>query len=180
MTGQIPDTIIWKRKEYDLLGYEGEEEELFTPEQFGMNPKSINTACWRGFNCEYKIVRNFLYLDTVSITDENDYYPPINGVKATVSPCEGYYSDLSYPVKYTGTLRIGKDFHLEHYVHMGFQKPSAYGVVWDLTLNEGKVTEKKDISEEVKKIEGQYHNEYPDRDIIDRIDDSFKRDLQLK
>lgn len=182
MTAQIEDIIIWKRKKYDLLGYEGEVEELeiFTPRQFGMNPQSLHTACYRGFYCGYKIVRNFLYLDSLCVKDRHDHYPLINEVEATIEEGTGYYSELNYPIKYTGILRIGKDFHNEHYIHMGFQKPSAYGVVWDLKLTDGKITGRKDISDEVKKIEGRYRSEYSSLDISERIDDPFRRDLELR
>ena len=185
MTGQIPDTITWKRKKFELLGYEGEEKgcELFNPGQYGMNPQPLHTACWRGFFCGYKIVRNFLYLDTLCVSDGNGCYPPINGVEVNPDGREGpHYSKINLLIPYTGLMRIGADFHWEQYVHMGFQKPSAYGIVWDLAFTDGKITGMKDISEEVKRIEGEYHDGYNkfDSELISKIDDAFKRDMNLR
>jgi len=181
MTGQIEDTVIWKKKKYDLLGYEGDEEfPLFTPNQYGMNPRPLHTACWRGFYCTYKIVRNSLYLDALCVGDADAHYPPINDVTPNLKGTVGYYADINLPIPYTGILRIGADFHQEQYIHMGFQKPSAYGIVWDLNCTGGKIIDSRDISDEVKKIEGQYHQSYQGFDVIKRIDDSFSRDLELR
>ncbi|MEM4721362.1 MAG: hypothetical protein QXT73_04810 [Candidatus Methanomethylicaceae archaeon] len=40
-------------------------------------------------------------------------------------------------VPFIGKLRLAKDFIQELYVHMGFQKPSAYQTVLDLLFEEG-------------------------------------------
>ena len=63
---------------------------------------------------------------------------------------------------------------------MGFQQPSAYGIVWDLIFRDGPMTERMDISEEVWKIAGQYHDEYRNRDLMDQIPHPFRRDLQVR
>lgn len=183
MTSQIPDILIWKRKKFELLGYQREDEgyELFNPEKLGMSPQMMHTACYRGFYCGFRIVKNFLYLDTLCVYDGNGYYPAINGVEVTPGGRNASeYANINLLIPYTGLMRIGADFHEEHYIHMGFQKPSAYGIVWDLEFSEGKLIDMKDISEEVKKIEGQYHDTYHNHDIIERIDDSFKRDMELR
>ena len=183
MTGQIPDTVIWKKKKYDLLGYEGEENdvELFDPKIFGLSPQVMHTACYRGFYCTYKIVRNVLYLDILCVNDGHDTYPTINGIDVSPGRYDAYeYLHLNLPIQYSGLLRIGADFHSEKYIHMGFQKPSAYGIVWDLELSDGKIVGKKDISEKVKDIEGQYHDNYFQHELIDSINDAFKRDMNLR
>lgn len=183
MTSQIPDTIIWKTKEYDILGFENTDDEtgLFDPKMYGLSPCMMHTACYRGFYCTYAIVDNTLYLDTLCVNDKNGHYPPIHGVDAVPRQYDGFvYEGLHINIPYTGVLRIGTDFRPEHYVHMGFQKPSAYGKVWDMECLHGRVVGMKDISEDVQRIEGKYHDEYWHRDIIEQIHDPFKRDLELR
>jgi hypothetical protein len=183
MTGQIHDSVVWKKKRYALLGFDGEEDELplFNPKDLGFNPIWVRTSCWRGYYCTYKIVRYGFFLDQLCINDGQENYPPVNGVEAGSSNDYGrVYKKILLPIPFTGVLRIGADFKSEYYVHMGFQKPSAFGIVWDLIFRDGKMTDTKDISVEVNEIEGNYHDEYRGRDLIDRIDDSFKRDLQLR
>lgn len=183
MTAQIPDTVICKRKKFDLLGYEGEDddEKLFDPSDYGFSPQALHTACWRGYFCGYKISGKLLYLDTLCINDGNDYYPSINGVEVSSEESGGpNYSNINLLIPYTGLMRIGADFHWEHYVHMGFQKPSAYGIVWDIEFSEGKIIDTKDISEKVKEIRGEYHDGYNKRELIDGIYDAFKRDMVLR
>ena len=183
MTAQISDSIIWKRKRYELLGYDGDEENstLFHPEKYGLSPKMMHTTCYRGYYCTYKIIRNSLFLDTLCVNDGSNNYPDINGITVNQDGTESpEYANIKLFIPFTGVLRIGADFKWEHYVHMGFQKPSAFGIVWDLKFGDGKISEIVDISEEVEKIEGQYQKEYFNRDIIDRIGDSFKRDLLLR
>ena len=141
----------------------------------------MHTACYRGYYCIYKIVRNGLYLDQLCIKDGHNKYPLINGIEAGPDNNDGrVYEKIDLPILYTGVLRIGADFKSEYYIHMGFQKPSAYGIVWDLTFMDGKMTDMKDISAQVREIEGRYHSEYRNRDFIDQIDNPFKRDLQLR
>ncbi len=183
MTAQIPDMIIWKEEKYEILGYEGGEKgiELFNPKKFGLSPQFIHTACGRGFYCTYKIVSDVLYLDTLCVKDEHGNYPTINGIDA--SPGEDFayeYRHINLPIQYSGLIRIGTDFLREYYVHMGFQKPSAYGIVWDIEFSEGKIIDTKDISEKVKEIRGEYHDGYHKRALIDGIYDAFKRDMVLR
>ncbi len=115
------------------------------------------------------------------INDGHNRYPLINGIDAGPDNNDGrVYERIDLPILYTGVLRIGADFKSEYYIHMGFQKPSAHGIVWDLTFMDGKTTDMEDISAQVSEIEGRYHTEYRNRDVIDQIDDPFKRDLQLR
>ncbi len=55
MTAQIPDCIIWKKKQYKILGFDGDEEEslLFNPVEYGFSPMVMHTACYRGYYCTY-------------------------------------------------------------------------------------------------------------------------------
>ena len=52
MTAQIPDSVMFEGHEFSLLGLSGSDlDSLLSPEQFGMQPAMITTACYRGFYC---------------------------------------------------------------------------------------------------------------------------------
>ncbi|HPP78917.1 MAG TPA: hypothetical protein PLA23_11925, partial [Methanospirillum sp.] len=177
MTSQIPDSIIWKTNKYEILGFENADDEtgLFDPKKYGLTPSMMHTACYRGFYCTYIIEEDMLYLNTLCVNDKYGHYPPIHGIDAAPGRYDAFeYTGLHIHIPYTGVLRIGTDFKPEHYIHMGFQKPSAYGTVWDMRCVFGKVVEMKNISEDVQRIEGKYHDEYMHLDFVTKINDSFK------
>lgn len=179
MTGQIPDTVVWKQKKYDLIGYDGGA--LFDPLLYEMQPSPLHTACWRGFFCKYKIIRNRLYLENLNISTEDNNYSPVNSAMPKKSRDAGVvYSKIRLFIPFTGNIRIGTEFQLKFYVHMGFQKPSAYGTVWDLAFFEGKMTGNSDISEQAREIEGEYKDQYSRKEITDRIDDAYDRNMKLR
>jgi hypothetical protein len=47
------------------------------------------------------------------------------------------YRNIVLPLTFTGELLIGKDFIQEKYIHMGFQPPSSYQTVLELTFVSG-------------------------------------------
>ena len=60
MTAQISDTFLFKGDEYSLIGMNGGD--LASPEQFGMEPEMIHTACYRGFYATYEFTEKTLEL----------------------------------------------------------------------------------------------------------------------
>jgi hypothetical protein len=53
MTSQIPDTFLYKGEKYELVGLSGEG--LIIPQDYGMQPQMLETACYRGFYSTYEI-----------------------------------------------------------------------------------------------------------------------------
>ena len=53
MTAQIPDTYRYKSKVYDIVAMTNPMG--FDPKDYGLEPHSSCTACWRGYWCEYVI-----------------------------------------------------------------------------------------------------------------------------
>lgn len=45
------------------------------------------------------------------------------------------YPNINLPFSFTGKLRLARDFIREFYIHMGFQKPTAYKTVMDLSFD---------------------------------------------
>ena len=140
MTGQIPDTVIYKGEEYDLFGAIGSG--MPSPLDFGLVPGPMHTACWRGFYVTYKVDNNRLYLDEMTIRTSDGKYPEINGVPAIQEDYNMVYHNINLELPFSGKMQIGKDFIQEKYVHMGFQPPSSYRTVLVLNFDNGILTGK--------------------------------------
>jgi len=149
MTGQVPDTIIYKNSSYSLIGVKGEG--IPTPLDYDLWPVSPNTANWRGFILTFIIVENHLNLHEMNVTvKETKGKPPvINNVKPKVKK-EGLihltYENMKLKTQFTGKILIAKDFIDSMYVHMGFQSPLSFETVIELTFNEGKLESISDLS----------------------------------
>ena len=174
MTAQIPEIVIYKSDKFDLIGMTGRG--LFVPSDFGMVSGSPHTACWRGFYSTYEITEGRLFLKNMKVYEKDGNYKPINNVM----PKEGLYSNINLPASFTGKLRLAKDFNKEFYVHMGFQKASAFGVVLDLTFEEGHLKDVNDRSKELEDKRGEFKKRYESEDLIRGIDEAFSLDMDLE
>jgi len=181
MTGQIPDTFIYRGERYDMIGVRGGE--LVAPEQFGMTPVSMSSACWRGFYVTYELASEGLFLRELVLREEDDEYKPIDGVMPVGEQGEKAYSNLNVRVPFTGKIRVARDFIRGRYVHMGFQSPTAYKTVHDVTLEDGMVKDIIDRSNEVEKL----REEIDKRPSVDDlpglagwIDKRFSLDMDLE
>jgi hypothetical protein len=198
MTAQATDTFIYKRNEYDLIGLKGNG--LFSPEQFGMISEMLDTGCYRGFIAKYKIVRKQLYLQELTLREANGNYLGINVIypeKQFVNelmkmiddqyendrPDEVYtatYRDLKLSCPFTGKLRVARGFIKEFYIHMGYQKPTAYQTVYDFILINGKVLKVTDRSAKMEQKRGSFKSRYKANYSIDAIDAAFSLDMDLE
>ena len=198
MTAQISDKVIYNNDNYVLIGKNASG--LFTPYRFGIMPKMLSTACYRGYHCAYELKDDAMYLQELHIYDPTDQYPTINGVAAepivdkVFSFCEDInnpewkevtrrerrYSDLKMPIQCTGKMRIAKDFIQDLYIHMGFQKASAFEHVLDITLFKGKIANVRDRSAEMKTKRGQFKSAYESGDFRKTVDDAFSLDMDLE
>jgi hypothetical protein len=63
MTMQVPDIVIYENKNYLLIDIV-KDKQLINPDQFQINEAmGINsTSCWRGYEAEYSIIDNLIYL----------------------------------------------------------------------------------------------------------------------
>lgn len=179
MTAQISDTFIFKGEQYSLIGMEGGD--LISPEQFGMRPEMLHTACYRGFYATYELTETGLYLRELTLCEKDGNYLPINGVSPEKEEHQASYYNLSILVPLTGRIRLAKDFIKELYVHMGYQKPTAFKTVYDITLDNGRVVELKGRSNEMKKKRGAFRRYF--RKLIrviqrkDEVSKAFSLDM---
>jgi len=154
MTAQIHDTIIWKRLDFDIVYF---DLTLFNPLNYGINPESLHTACYRGFYCQYKLINKSLYLHSLTIRNDKGRYPLINGVKSELCKhknriTRATYTNLKLPIKKTGVMRIGNGFIRGLFQHMGFQEAIAYNTLMELSFVNGKLQSAKDLSSSAESL----------------------------
>lgn len=178
MTAQIPDTIIYEGDKYELIGMAGGD--LISPEQFGMEPEMISTACYRGYYATYELTDEGLYLRELTLHERNQKYVAIDGVIPEEGEHEATYRGLSIHVPFSGKLRLAKDFIRDLYIHMGFQKPTAFRTVYDVTLEEGSIVALVDRSKEMEEKRGAFKERYETEDLVRRIGDAFSLDMDLE
>jgi hypothetical protein len=178
MTAQISDRFIYKGQEFSLIGIEGEG--LAKPEDFEMKPVAMHTACYRGFFSIYEITEKGIFLREMGIKEDMGNYKPINDVWPTMEEYGALYKDIDLLISFSGKIRLAKDFIEERYIHMGFQKPSAYETVIDLIFEDGRIVEINDRSKEVEAIRKSGKERYKKWRIFKKIKKSFELDMDLE
>lgn len=177
MTAQIPDKFVFKGEAFDLIGMEGTIP--FNPLDYGMQPIPISTACWRGFHCTFEITEENITLKELTIRVQNDAYKPVNCIMPTTGQYgDSVYSDVGLVIPFAGTLRLANGFISERYVHMGYQKPSAYMRVYDVSFENGLVISVADRSAEVADIRDNPGSK--NQTTEEFIDKSFTLDMDLE
>lgn len=150
MTYQKPDTVIYKRKQYALARVNGAG--LFNPVDYGIRPRMLSTACWRGFQCTYTIKRSILYLTKAIIgIDKNGIWDEL---------C---MNDMPDPIKFTGGLLLANDF-IGGYPRMMSAALYGYTTVHELLFDNGKLLAAFDRSmamEEFRQRIAQQHDNDP-------------------
>lgn len=182
MTGQIADSFLYEGEVYSLIGYD--KGEPFTPLDYDIFPKAPHTACWRGFVLYYKVENNQFILQDMQVNSEEG--PEINGVKPKKSEesFKFHYQDLNLKLKYSGKIKIAKDFIQDMYVHMGFQRASAFQTVVELVFKDGELVTVNDLSEKMKKKRKEDPNEgaepksRKESEIMTWIKRTFSRDYK--
>ena len=73
MTAQITDQFVLRDQRYTIAGVKGND--LFVPENFGLEPFSRGSGCWRGYVCEYGLKNEYLVLERLQISLGYDAEP---------------------------------------------------------------------------------------------------------
>lgn len=180
MTAQISDSFFFQGKMYSLIGESGGD--LASPQRFGIRPISVCNSCYRGYYATYELTNEALYLRELSLFSENDYYPPIQGITPVRYGKYDYftYEGLSLKMNFTGKMRLARGFIQKHYVHMGFQKATAFETVLDITLKGGRILEIKDRYDKMAQKRGAFKSHYHSVHGLQAVDDAFSLDLDLE
>ena len=208
MTAQIPDTYRYENKVYDIVAMTNPLG--FDPKNYGLEPHSSSTACWRGYWCEYAIKNGKLIMERLLLFNADGNYPDFNGVP--VSP-QGYEEieyiemfdeeeklqretvpanfghrtyEVNMEMNYTGKIVLGDEFLNEFYIHMGFQRPWAYKDLKEFEFKDGELVSVTDHSEFAEKLREQILNDPEgfEKDLRGNIpayiDESFSLDASVK
>lgn len=187
MTAQQSDSVDFADENWVLTAELGGP--LFEPADRGIEPTMISTACWRGFACAYSIVGVQLQLSELmlgvrstirgkaisSTTRIFDTRPQLREFGNAL-----LYKGLAISVPFSGGLLLGRDFIVQHYVHMGFHPAWKYEQVEELLLRDGAVTAIYDRSDALATIRGKVEKGEMDNPDGLRIDKAWvKRTFTL-
>jgi hypothetical protein len=162
MTAQAHDLFVIDDRSYNLVGIKGTK--FFEPGDLNLCASGLCTGCWRGYRCLYILKNNMLILNDLGITlvkytkDRLIWLrkaPQINGISAVKVDDLFYkflYSGLNIEIKFTGKLLIAEGFIESLYIHMGFHPAWKFKYVMEITFEEGRYVEKRDVSEQIELI----------------------------
>lgn len=113
--------------------------------------------------------------------------PELNGIKPQQEPeyrINNSYKNINLPINLTGGILIAKDFIQELYIHMGFHPAWKYEKVHELLFQEGKLTEKRDVSGKLREVREKLANEplkpgIQQMDQLEWIESTFRLDYEF-
>ncbi|MFN6498191.1 MAG: hypothetical protein RMX65_014455 [Nostoc sp. DedQUE01] len=182
MTSQIPDTFLYNGEEYELVALDGEG--LITPQDYGMQPQMLHTACYRGFYSTYEITDEGLFLTQMVIGEVEGGHKPIQDIMPQLpsGKRQSYptYQGLRLLTPFTGKMRLGKDFIRELYVHMGYQKGSAFETLSEFSFEAGRLLSVQDISAENSQKRGTFKERFETGELVQSIDEAFSLDMDIE
>ena len=194
MTAQRGDTFIHKGNSYIAAAMTSPTG--FNPADYGLIPKAVCTACWRGYWCDYEIRDNGLYLKNLYIHTQDDHYPDINGVSVAIRDTDPFnvssehfghckYEDVGLFIPYTGKIIAGAGFIDRYYRHMGFQSPYAYRSLMEFIFEDGALKKAIDHSKRAEEIRKWIDASEPGEgrsmeDIAEYVRRSFSMDYKDK
>jgi hypothetical protein len=142
MTRQIPDRLIYEEIEYIILSANGRG--LSAPQDFGMSPLTMHTACLRGYQVEYTYADRTLYLTEMTLRTADGSFATIGGIEPSVSDGGvGTYADLRVEVPFTGGLLIARRIKK---MKRGDLTPMDFEVVKEVAFDKGQIVSAMDHS----------------------------------
>jgi hypothetical protein len=160
MTAQINDTVFYLRREYAIAGINGSG--LFDPEEHGISPVMISTACWRGYYCAYQVAEGMLRLKQLHIGLDKEAVavakrgegPILFGVLPRHDDRKWcfVYDGLRQFVPFTGGLLLAAGLIRGLRVPAGFHPAWMYEGVRELIFEQGRVVQEADRSKEMAQI----------------------------
>ena len=128
---------------------------LFDPHALGVHPRSLSTACWRGFHCLYEVTDAAIGLRELAIgldagdaaKAERGELPGLAGAVPEKDQRSGHvYKSLAVKVPFTGGILLADGFIQNLYVHMGFHPAWKYREVHELLFEDGRLLHAQDRS----------------------------------
>ena len=144
MTSQQPDRVLYKRRNYELVG--GDGDGLFDPKHHNMAFTGMTTSNYRGYVATYAVKGGELLLRAVHGSGFFIKPPPRIAGHLPTKVDGGWleYTKLELPMAYTGRLILGGGEIFGPFSY--FPDPSIYELVHELRFEEGHLVEAKDLS----------------------------------
>jgi hypothetical protein len=159
MTAQMWDSVKYEESFFILCAPPCEK--VFDPNLLGISSADwTSTHCYRGYACEFEILKKTLSLKTLYLltknTQENilQYYkqgirhfgkPPLYQENIQMVGNAYVFSDVHRIIPYTGKIIIGTDSN-RAFMNGGYRHFSEFQTVLKLFLKDGKVLREKDQS----------------------------------
>ena len=159
MTAQVHDRVLWRGAEYLLVGVDGPP--LFDPLEHGLDPTPTTTANWRGWVAVYEVQDEHLLLRELTDVGHQrgvgEPPPALRGIEPTRQDERGpfRYESLDWPLGFSGRLIIARGFIQSLYRHMGFHPAWKFEESWELTFEQGGLTNSRDLSDEMRRTRGE-------------------------
>ena len=151
MTDQIHDRLIYRGYEHIIYAVSGNGP--LTPEELGIRPIFMSTACSRGYYMVYGCDNNNVYLKEMTVHTENDIYPEIDGFYR-FRGVNDIWTTMTYTgwkaiTSFTGGLIIGRDLRRGGgTVYMSYWKTCK--TIIELTFNNGILEKESDHSDKME------------------------------
>ena len=155
MTAQVHDRVQWNDGDYLLVGVEGDR--LFDPSEHGLQTVATTTANWRGCVVHYAVRDEHLVVaelrDVGLAIGPDDAPPTLRGTQAVREGAISFrYPHLDWPLDFTGRVIVARGFIQALYRHMGFHPAWKFEESWELTFDEGALTDATDLSHDMQSL----------------------------
>jgi len=177
LTAQFDDTVVLSNKKYILLQAVGEG--LFLPQQFGMRPHALGTACYRGFYLTYSLTENKLFLQDLTLREAHGNYVPINRVTPVIKNSRASYQHLNLQVQFSGVIRLvaSEIKNFQSPPTMNLRYLARFRSVIDAYLDAGIVTVLEDRSADIHNTRISHYEDDKTSNVISMIEENFKLSL---
>lgn len=110
----------------------------------------------------------------------NEHTHNLEWLKKSCKIMDATYLDMNVKINFTGQIRLAKDFIDTLYVHMGYQKPSSFKTVLDITLKDGELVKINNRSDDVAAIQGNFKDSYNSEGSLKGVINAFRFDMDLE
>ena len=160
MTTQFQDEVHFRAVRYAITAIDGDG--LFEPNDHGLHPRALSSACWRGYICSYRVDGGALHLTHLEIglpSGEDPAAARIFGCAPAPRPANAWHPDathfeLAAAVDFTGRLLLGAGHVRGAYLNMGFHPAWLYKDVHELAFDHGQLLTSTDHSTTVAELRG--------------------------
>lgn len=177
MTIQVSPSMLYNDKEYTILTQKYKIE--LNLRDYGFHPSPLSSACWDGYECVYTIYKGILCLHEILINEADSNFAPIfcghspskDTGPSDLIPRQLTYTNLKFPISYTGTLYIASDYTEYGETGKYYSYSSLnYQTIISLTFKNGLLASAIDYSLQIKQARKYLIDKNPDVSFLSAAD----------